>query len=217
MFKTVIFDLDGTLINSIGDLAAACNYGLKKYNFPTHDVEEYKMFVGDGRYKLIERMISQDLRTEENINKLLALFDEYYGQHMFDYTKPYDGIIDMLDELRNRGIKLAVVSNKPHEFATKIVSDFLGDRFEVVFGHRQGCPTKPDAYSVNEVIKIIGAKKEECLYVGDSNVDIITARNAEVKSAGVLWGFRSEEELRKEGADYIAGNIEELTNIILQC
>ncbi|MDD6770845.1 HAD family hydrolase [Inconstantimicrobium porci] len=216
MYKGVIFDLDGTLINSIGDLAAACNYGLEKCGFPVHEVEQYKTFVGDGRYKLIERMISSELRTEENINRLLELFDEYYGAHMFDNTKPYEGAIELIDEIRTRGIKTAVVSNKPHEFTTKIVKDFLGDRFEVVFGHRPGCPTKPDAYSVNEVIKMLGLKKSECLYVGDSNVDIITARNSEVKSVGVLWGFRSKEELVKEGADYIAEDMAQLKKYILE-
>ena len=210
MYKAVIFDLDGTLINSIGDLAAACNYGLEKCGFPVHEVEQYKTFVGDGRYKLIERMISSDLRTEENINRLLELFDEYYGAHMFDNTKPYEGAIELIDEIRTRGIKTAVVSNKPHEFTTKIVKDFLGDRFEVVFGHR------PDAYSVDEVIKMLGLKKSEWLYVGDSNVDIITARNSEVKSVGVLWGFRSKEELVKEGADYIAEDMAQLKKYILE-
>lgn len=215
MYKAVIFDLDGTLINSIGDLAAACNYGLKKCGFPTHDVEKYKMFVGDGRLKLIERILSPQIRTEENINKLLQLFDEYYEAHMFDNTSTYDGVIELIDNLHEHNVKCAVVSNKPHEFATKIVNDFLGDRFEIVFGHREGTKTKPDPYSVNEVIKKLNISKEHCLYVGDSNVDIITARNAEVKSVGVLWGFRSEEELRGEGADYIASDIKDLEKIIL--
>lgn len=216
MFKAVIFDLDGTLINSIGDLAAACNYGLEKCGFPTHEVEEYKMFVGDGRLKLIERILAPEIRNEENINKLLKLFDDYYSDHMFDNTKTYDGVIELIDYLHKKDIKCAVVSNKPHEFATQIVSDFLGKRFEVVFGHRKDTKTKPDPYSVNEVIKKLDISKDECLYVGDSNVDIITARNAGVKSVGVLWGFRSEEELRGEGADFIANDMEELKNIILQ-
>lgn len=214
MHKAVIFDLDGTLLNSLGDLAAASNYGLKKCGYPTHEVDEYKTFVGDGRYKLIERVLPEVERVSETIDKVLALFNEYYGEHMIDMTRPYEGIAQLLDELKVQGIKIAVVSNKPHEFTTEIVKKFFGDRFDIIFGQREGYKAKPDPSAVLEVIKEFGLSKEECVYVGDSNVDIKTAKNSGLKSVGVLWGFRSKEELEKEGADYIAVNVDELKNII---
>lgn len=214
MYKAVIFDLDGTLLNSLGDLAAASNYGLKKCGYKVHDVDKYKTFVGDGRYKLIERVLPEEQRTPETIDKVLSLFNEYYGEHMIDMTRPYEGIAQLLDELKAKGIKIAVVSNKPHEFTTEIVTKFFGDRFDIIFGHREGYKAKPDPAAVLEVIREFGFTKEECLYVGDSNVDIKTAKNSGLKSVGVLWGFRSKEELEKEGADYIAVNVDELKNLI---
>ena len=119
MIKSIIFDLDGTLLNTIEDLANACNYALTTLGYKTHEVEKYKTFVGNGRYKLVERMLPEDRRDMENIEKALKLFDTYYEKHMIDMTKPYDGIMEMLDSLINIGINIAVVSNKPHEFTTE--------------------------------------------------------------------------------------------------
>ena len=215
MYKVVIFDLDGTLLNTIDDLANACNYALDTLSFPTHEVEEYKAFVGDGRYKLIERILPEKYRETEIINKVLALFDEYYEVHMLDMTKPYDGIIELLDNLIEMNLRLAVVSNKPHEFTIKVVKNFFNDRFKVIFGHRPNVPTKPDPATVFDVMKSFDVKPEECIYIGDSNVDIKTARNAGVKSIGVTWGFRSREELQAEGADTIVSNVSELKKIII--
>ncbi|MGL4772477.1 MAG: HAD family hydrolase [Clostridium sp.] len=215
MFKGVIFDLDGTLLNTIDDLANACNYALERSNFPTYEVERYKTFVGNGRTKLIEAIIPLEKKNSKTINDVLALFDEYYGKHMVDMTKPYEGIIELLEVLNEKGIKTAVVSNKPHEFAGEVVKEFLGDRIVTVFGHRQGYKAKPNPDTVLEVINDFNLDKSEILYVGDSNVDIITAKNAGVKSIGVLWGFRTEEELKAEGATFIANNIKELREIIM--
>lgn len=214
MIKVAIFDLDGTLLNTIEDLANACNYALEKCGFPTHEVESYKTFVGDGRYKLIERIIPQDKKEEAVVNEVLGFFDEYYGAHMIDMTKPYDGVIELLDELKSNGIKLAIVSNKPHEFAIDIAKKYFGDRVDMVFGHRQGYETKPDPVTVLEVINTFGMEKDECIYIGDSNVDIITANNAGVKSIGVLWGFRTKEELEKEGATFTVSTTKEIDDII---
>ena len=215
MYKVAIFDLDGTLLNTIDDLANACNYALKRNMFEIYEVERYKTFVGDGVYKLVERALPVEKRVEAVINVVLKDFNEYYNDHMIDMTRPYDGIIEVLDNLKANGIKLAVVSNKPHDFAIEIVKKYFGDRFDVIFGHRNGFPTKPNPVSVLEVIDMFNEIKENCIYIGDSNVDIITAKNAGVESIGVLWGFRSKEELEKEGAKYIASEVNDLNNIIL--
>ena len=190
MIKSIIFDLDGTLLDTIEDLANACNYVLTTLGYKTHEVYKYKTFVGNGRYKLVERMLPEGNKDNETIEKALKLFDEYYEEHMVDMTKPYAGIIEMLEELILKNIKIAVVSNKPHEFTTEVVKNYFGERFEIVYGHRKNTAEKPDPSSVLEVIENFKVKKEECLYIGDSEIDINTAKNAGVKSVGVEWGFR---------------------------
>ena len=216
MIKAAIFDLDGTLLNTLEDVVNACNYALKKCNFKTHSIEEYKVFVGDGRSKLIERIVPDEYRGNDEVKKkVLRLFDEYYSGHMLDMTKPYEGICEMLKSLKEKGVKLAVVSNKPDEFVGGIVKKYFGDTFEIVHGQRTNYPVKPDPTTVYEVIEYFGIKLNESIYVGDSNVDIYTAKNAKVKSIGVAWGFRGEEELREAGADYIVYDSNEITELIL--
>ena len=214
MIKSIIFDLDGTLLNTIEDLANACNYALTTLGYKTHEVEKYKTFVGNGRYKLVERMLPEDRRDMDNIEKSLQLFDTYYEKHMIDMTKPYDGIMEMLDSLINRGINIAVVSNKPHEFTTEVVKNYFGDRFKVVYGHKKNTKEKPDPWAVLEVIEEFNVNKDECLYIGDSEIDINTAKNAGVKSVGVEWGFRGKGELEAAGANYIVNKPEQILEIL---
>lgn len=214
MINSIIFDLDGTLLNTIEDLANACNYALTTLGYKTHEVEKYKKFVGNGRYKLVERMLPEDNRSVENIEKALELFDSYYEKHMIDMTKPYDGIMEMLDCLINKSINIAVVSNKPHEFTTEVVKNYFGDRFEVVYGHKKNTKEKPDPWAVLEVIDEFKVNKDECLYVGDSEIDINTAKNAGVKSVGVEWGFRGKGELESAGANYIVNKPEQILEIL---
>ena len=214
MINSIIFDLDGTLLNTIEDLANACNYALTTLGYKTHEVEKYKTFVGNGRYKLVERMLPEDNRSVENIEKALELFDSYYEKHMIDMTKPYDGIMEMLDCLISKSINIAVVSNKPHEFTTEVVKNYFCDRFEVVYGHKKNTKEKPDPWAVLEVIDEIKVNKDECLYVGDSEIDINTAKNAGVKSVGVEWGFRGKGELESAGANYIVNKPEQILEIL---
>lgn len=216
MFKTAIFDLDGTLLNTLEDLANSCNYALNKFDFQTHEVEKYKSFIGNGLYKLVERVVPDGKRDKEIVNKVLQVFNQHYNDHMMDVTKPYDGIIELLDNLSNNGVKLALVSNKQHEFTIEIIKRYFGDRFDIVFGHRSNYKAKPDPVSVLEVINIFNTPKDECIYIGDSNIDIITARNADIASVGVVWGFKGKEELSKEGATYLAHSVKELEDIILK-
>lgn len=215
MIKVVIFDLDGTLLDTIDDLANACNYALNKYELDTYEVEKYKVFVGNGAYKLVKRALTHTHDNSEKFEKVFTAFKEYYNEHMIDMTKPYDGIIELLDEFKSKGLKLAVISNKPHEFTVEIVKKYFGDRFDIVFGHRKDYPTKPDPISLLEVIETFDVSKRECIYIGDSDVDMITAENAGVSSIGVLWGFRTEEELVGNGAEYIARTTDELKKIIV--
>ncbi len=153
MYKAVIFDLDGTLLDTLEDLANACNYALKECGLETYEVKKYKRFVGDGRYKLIERIIPKEEHTDELFNNVLKLYDDYYLEHMIDETKPYEGICELLEQLRNLGIKLAVVSNKPHEFAKEMVNNYFNNKMDIAFGQRPNFKVKPNPETIFEVIK----------------------------------------------------------------
>ncbi|MBU3089750.1 HAD family hydrolase [Clostridium gasigenes] len=215
MYKAIIFDLDGTLLDTLEDLANACNYALKECGLGTYEVNKYKKFVGDGRYKLIERIIPKEDYTEDLFNKVLKLYDDYYLEHMVDETKPYEGICELLDELRGLGIKLAVVSNKPHEFTTEMVNNYFNNKIDIVFGQRKNYQVKPNPETIFEVMNEFELEKEECVYVGDSNVDMQTAKNAEVKSIGVSWGFRGRKELEESGANIVVDTVEELRSVLM--
>lgn len=213
--KLVIFDLDGTLLNTIDDLAQSVNFVLKKYNYPIHGVEQYKHFVGNGITKLIERAIPENQRTTEFISKLQADFVEYYALHGKDYTKPYDGIVELLDNLKGRGITLSVASNKHHQATMELIEHYFGcDRFSLVYGKREGIRPKPDPTIVFDIVRECGASIAEVIYVGDSDTDMQTAQNASVLSVGVAWGFRTQQELMEHGAKYIITSPKELLGLI---
>lgn len=214
MYKGAIFDLDGTLLDTIEDLANACNYALEKCDLEPHEVDKYRWFVGDGRLKLIERIIPKDQYTEVLFNKVLKLYDEYYLEHMMDCTKPYNGISDMISKLKSDGIKIGILSNKPDEFVQEIVNKYFNNKFDVVYGHRKDYATKPNPESLLTVINELELKESEVIYIGDSNVDMLTGKNANIRTIGVAWGFRGSEELKEAGADYIANTAEELYNIV---
>lgn len=214
MIKLCIFDLDGTLVNSVFDLADAVNYALKNQNYPLHNVDEFYTFVGNGVPKLIERALPENCRTEEIESVIKKDFDDYYNKNSVNKTVPYDGVNELIDILKKSNIKLAVASNKPDNFTNHIVRHFFSDKFDYIYGNREGIPKKPDACCVNMIIKEMDVLKEETLYIGDSNVDIFTAKNAELKSVGCLWGFRTEKELVSAGADYIVSSPLEIESII---
>lgn len=214
MIKAVLFDLDGTLANSLSDLADSTNYALSEMGFPTHEREEYKYLVGDGIPKLIERALPVGEKTEENKKKCFDIFMERYKEHYHDKTVAYDGIPDMLSELKEGGLKIAVISNKAEEMAVKVVEKLFGGMFDVVAGKREGFPTKPDPALTLEVIRQLGVKPQECVLVGDSGMDMAAAVNAGAAPVGVLWGFRLEDELIKNGARYIVKSPAEIPEII---
>lgn len=214
MIKAVLFDLDGTLANSLSDLADSTNYALSEMGFPTHEREEYKYLVGDGIPKLIERALPVGEKTEENKKKCLDIFMERYKEHYHDKTVAYDGIPDMLSELKEGGLKIAVISNKAEEMAVKVVEKLFGGMFDVVAGKREGFPTKPDPALTLEVVRQLGVKPQECVLVGDSGMDMAAAVNAGAAPVGVLWGFRLEDELIKNGAEYTIKSPAEIPEII---
>ena len=214
MYSCVIFDLDGTLLNTLADLAAAGNHALEALGLPTHEVEAYKTFIGNGIPNLIRRMLPEG--SEEALQKeALRLFSDHYAAHHSDRTKPYDGIPALLDTLHRRGVKIAVVSNKAHVFSVELIRRFFGETVGPVYGTGNDLPRKPDPTAVFRVMEELGVTKPETLYVGDSDVDMFTARNAGLDACGVLWGFRSKNVLTESGARFLAKNAEELERIIL--
>ncbi len=211
MKQLVIFDLDGTLLNTIGDLAVACDEVLRRYNLPTYSIEEYKSFVGSGIMRLVERAIPEELRTEEFVAELRCAFVAYYFENICAHTLIYDDILWLLSELKRLGVAVAVASNKFQDGTTKLVSHFFADiEFEAVLGQRKGIPLKPNPQIVRDICQITSYTPNTILYVGDSGIDMETAKAAGVESVGVTWGFRSREELEESGADHIVDSPREI-------
>ena len=215
MTKLIIFDLDGTLLNTIEDLANSVNYALEQHNFPTHPLEAFNFFVGNGVNKLLERALPENQRSSDMISMLKVDFIKHYSAHSEEYTKPYEGITELLQLLHNKGFQLAVASNKIHSATVELVKRFFPEiEFTAVFGQRDGFPVKPNPGILEEIIEIAGVDKTEVLYVGDSGVDVATAYNAKVPFVGVLWGFRPRKELEEIGATRFVDNTDELYEII---
>lgn len=213
MKQLVIFDLDGTLLNTIADLATATNHALEACGFPTHATEVYKNLVGGGITKLFERALPEDMRTPKNVERLRPHFLEYYNMHCCDFTEPYPGIQELLQELRTRDIAVAVASNKYQAGVDRLIRHFFPTiEWAAIEGQKEGVPVKPDPSIVFEILSKRPTPKADVLYVGDSGVDMDTARRAGVYSVGVTWGFRTAEELRAHYADVIVNRPEEIVN-----
>lgn len=215
MKRLVIFDLDGTLINSIGDLCVSVNQALEKCGFATHPEDAYRFMVGDGVMKLFERALPEEARTEENILRIRDLFIPFYEIHNADLSHPYEGIPELLEELQKRGVKMAVASNKYHSATLKLIAHFFPNiHFELVLGNREGVPRKPNPQIVEEILEYTKVGKNEVLYVGDTNVDMQTAKSAEVDCLGVSWGFRPKVELAAHNPLAIIDNPRQLIDYI---
>lgn len=197
MTKLIIFDLDGTLIDTRTDIANACNHALEQCGFPQRDIEEYNMLVGRGIDNLFRGAMPASEVNEENVARMRSLFVPYYNEHGCDWTRPYDGIMDILEVLKDKGLHFAVASNKYQEGTQSLVEKFFGKYdFVKILGQREGRPIKPDPQIVEEAMEgVPGIRKDEVIYVGDSNVDMETGINAGVRTIGVTWGFRTREEL----------------------
>ncbi len=211
MKKLVIFDLDGTLLNTIADLADSTNHALKALGYPTHEPDQYNFMVGNGINKLFERALPDGEKTEENVLRVRQEFVPYYDRHNADKSRPYPGVAELLETLQTAGMQLAVASNKYQAATEKLVAHYFPNiRFTAVLGQREGIPVKPDPVIVKDILQIAKVQKEETLYVGDSGVDMQTAINAGVTSCGVTWGFRPRNELESFHPDYIVDNAEEI-------
>ncbi len=213
-YSAVIFDLDGTLVNSIEDIADSMNKVLMANNYPTHDYEAYKYFVGSGIKNMVREALPKDCNKEEEISRRFAQMISIYADHCIDKTRPYEGIIELLAELKARNIKLSVLSNKADEFTKKITYALFPEYFEYVVGLSPEIRKKPDPAGVLQLCHDLGTKPEETLYVGDTAIDMQTANNANMPSVGVLWGFRTKDELLSNNAKYILSHPLDLIPII---
>ncbi len=215
MIKAVIYDVDGTVLDTLSTIAHYGNEALMHFGFLALPEENYKYYAGNGAKVLIERMLeASGLSVAEHFEMVFDYYNEIYNNSPVAFTKPFDGIPELVVALKEKGIKQAVVSNKP-DFATRgVMSACFNGEFDRVYGARDGVKLKPDPDALLSVLSELGVDKSECLYVGDTSVDMDTGRNAGVKTAGVLWGFRDRQELQEHGADYIVDKPEQILEIV---
>lgn len=199
VFDTYVFDLDGTLLDTLNDLAVSCNYSLRASGMPERKVEEVRMMLGDGMRKLMERAIPDGL-SNPLYEKTFTRFREHYLLHSLDTTQPYPGVVELLNRLKQENKKIAVVSNKYYKATQGLVAHFFSDDVDVAIGEREDIRKKPAPDTVNEALRQLGVTKEKAVYIGDSEVDIQTARNCDIPCISVLWGFRDREFLTEHGA-----------------
>jgi len=211
--NTIIFDLDGTLLNTLGDLHACFNYAIKTFGYPERTIDEIKSFVGNGITKAIQRALPHEVTADE-LNKITEIFKEYYKMHMFELTQPYSGIIPMLKDLKNRGYKTAIVSNKFDDAVKGLCKNYFGDYINIAIGEGYGVRKKPETDGVLKAIKLLNSSLNETTYIGDSEVDIQTAKNANIPSISVLWGFKTRDFLIKNGAENFAETPNDILKIV---
>ena len=209
MYNTYIFDLDGTLLNTLGDLAASTNYALRQYGMPEHTIDDVRRFVGNGVGKLIERAIPEGLANPQ-YEDVLATFRKHYMLHSLDTTAPYPGIESLLHSLRSHGCNVAVVSNKFYNATVELCRHFFADTVEVAIGERENIRRKPAPDTVFEAMRQLGVSGEDTVYVGDSDVDVATARNSGIPCISVLWGFRDRDFLIEHGATTFVNTPEDI-------
>lgn len=215
MKSLVIFDLDGTLLNTIDDLGEAANYALDCAGYPTHSIASYPFFVGNGVTKLLQRVLPEDARSDENVERLRRYFMEYYERHNTDKTRPYEGIPEMLETLTDMNVKVAVASNKYQSAVEKLIRYYFPNiKWAAIEGQKPDVPVKPDPSIIFEILGKAPTPKNETLYVGDSGVDMETARRACVTSCGVTWGFRPISELKSFYAENIVSSPAEIIKLV---
>ena len=216
MVKLIIFDLDGTLLDTVSSIAHFCNEALKKFGLPVNPEKDYKFFAGDGAKLLVHRALSaNNVETEENFENVYKYYMTQYNQNSTYKTTHFEGMPEVLQKIKDRGIAIAIATNKPVPILMPLLPRFFPENFfDFVFGADAGYPLKPDPYCVEFLIEKAKVSKDEVLYVGDTGTDMLTGKGAGVKTVGVLWGFRDEEELKNTGADVIIKSPSELLNLI---
>ncbi|MCL2245725.1 MAG: HAD family hydrolase [Lentimicrobiaceae bacterium] len=214
MVKLIIFDLDGTLLNTLDDLADCTNYVLQQNGYPTHEVDAYKYFVGNGVEMLLRRALPKEI-AEIAFTEIFKQFMIHYELHKADKTTPYPGIVEMLEMMQEQGVLLAVATNKPHDLLPDLMKYYFPTiQWAAVFGNRKDVPIKPHPQIVYDILEKTQIDRNDTLYIGDTAVDMETALNAHIKKVGVLWGFRTKEELEWAQADYIIAAPQQLTCIL---
>ena len=215
MPKAIVFDLDGTLLDTLDDIAISANFALKTLGFKEEEVLKYRYFVGEGVIKLFENIFATSPQSNEVISQAVALFESHYAKQFNQNTKLYEGVSKMLTFLQKRGFKMAILSNKPDSFTKMCALKYLRTwQFEVVFGAREGIPKKPHPQGALDVAEALHVKPEACYYLGDTMIDMQTATGAGMISIGALWGFRDEEELVFHGAQFLAKTPSEVIKLL---
>ena len=214
MYKLAIFDLDGTLLDTLRDLASAVNFALRKFSFPERTVDEVRSFIGNGVVKLMERS-TPDGTDSDTQQRCLDTFRKYYLQHMADTTAPYAQVTDLLSDLRKNGIKIAVVSNKLHPAVEDLCESYFPGLIDKAVGVSVEEERKPSPINVIRTMELFEADTDSCIYIGDSEVDVQTAHNAGIRCIGVTWGFRDKECLMAHGCEFIADSTDQVKEIIL--
>lgn len=216
IYKAVLFDLDGTLLDTLEDIARTVDKVLEKRHFPTHDLAAYRSFISDGIVMLITRSLPEDSRDENTVEACVEEFRKIYRRYWKQMTRPYDGIVETLEKLVKRQLKLAVLSNKPHDMTLKCVEEFFPNiPFDVVLGQSDDIPPKPDPTGAITIADSLGILSDQILFVGDSAADMKAAVAAEMLPVGVLWGFKTDEELKRNGADILIKHPSELLHMVI--
>ena len=214
--KACIFDLDGTLTNSLKSLAYSVNLTMKDLGYPSIEEEKFKLFAGDGRKVLLERSLKEvgDEKLE-HLDRAIEIYDAYFKEYSMYQVVPYEGIVETLNALKQRGILLAVLSNKPHLQAIRVVTEIFGaDMFDIIRGQQESVPRKPDPAGALLIAEELQVATGECLYIGDTNTDMQTGNGAGMNTVGVTWGFRKPEELRENHAKYLIDSPKELLELL---
>ena len=215
MTKAIIFDLDGTLLNTLDSIAYYANHTLVKYGFEPIETERYKILTGQGARNLMTGMLrDRNCDDKELLEKMLYDYNKTYDDNFLYLTRPYDGVVEMLKKVREKGIKTAVISNKPHSTTAQVVEATLGGLLDIVFGNREGVPLKPDPTAILEIIDMLGIAKEDILYVGDTGTDMMAGARAGLHTVGCTWGFRDRAELENYNACSIIDNPMEILDLI---
>lgn len=215
MYRLAIFDMDGTLLDTLEDLAVASDYALAQKGYSGHTTEEYKEFIGHGPVHLIRMALPEQFRDDETVSQTFKIYADYYALHDKDLTKPYPGVLKVLKELKQSGVKIAVYSNKPHYNVVQLCEHFFSDLVDMAVGFKEDVPPKPDPAAGFEIIRRFGVLNKDTVYIGDSGVDMMTGNALGAYTVGVSWGFRPKDELIHTGASVVIDQVEDLVKIIL--